>query len=238
MSSTELLNSQINQAGYRTALAAFILTIISLFFVYDAPAGSNTAEKIIWLNENSGMFIAGWIVQILLMLSLSAVFAATAWTVYHKAPLSAVLAIGAVAMAVMAFLLNKFSEIWSVPLIAQDIAAGGEGRETAVMLLKMHSQSFPYTYTQSLDYLGFWLYAIFGLFTARHLLSLSLSAKIAGVCFGAYGIIFHIFYFMAVAGSIPQPELIGYLSGFALLIWIGAFAMGFYYRGLVKNGIG
>ena len=45
MTSTELLDSQINRVTYPSAIALFVLTAISMFGVHDAPAGSTIAEK-------------------------------------------------------------------------------------------------------------------------------------------------------------------------------------------------
>ena len=234
MHSTDLLDSHINRAAYRTAIWVLVITVISLFFTYDAPAGSSLADKVIWLTNNNGQFLAGWIVQIFLMFTLSFVFIAACWTAYKTHPLGAALGLFAVLLAVMAYLLNKFTEIWTVTLAAQAIASGLDGRDTAATLLSTNSQSYPYSYTQTLDYLGFWLYGLFGLCVARALFKLSLSAKIAAVSFGVYGLIFPVFYLMAVFGAIPQAEIVTDLSTIVLLLWVGVIAMGFYYRGLVK----
>ena len=60
MSTTARLDSQINKAAYLSAIVLFVFTAVSMFGVYDAPAGSTAAEKVAWLNENNGaLFSAG-----------------------------------------------------------------------------------------------------------------------------------------------------------------------------------
>ena len=57
MSTTARLDSQINKATYLSAIVLFVFTAVSMFGVYDAPAGSTAAEKVAWLNENNGAFV-------------------------------------------------------------------------------------------------------------------------------------------------------------------------------------
>ena len=57
MSTTNRLDSQINKAAYLSAIVLFVFTAVSMFGVYDAPAGSTAAEKVAWLNENNGAFV-------------------------------------------------------------------------------------------------------------------------------------------------------------------------------------
>ena len=53
MSTTTRLDSQINNAAYLSAIILFVFTVVSMFGVYDAPAGSTAAEKVAWLNNNN-----------------------------------------------------------------------------------------------------------------------------------------------------------------------------------------
>ena len=104
MSTTARLDSQINKVAYLSAIVLFVFTVVSMFGVYDAPAGSTAAEKIAWLNENNGAFVLSWVTQIVQVFTLAAVFAATCWKVYRVNPLAAVsggimLALGTAAMS-------------------------------------------------------------------------------------------------------------------------------------------
>ena len=46
MSTTTRLDSQINNAAYLSAVILFVFTVVSMFGVYDAPAGST--ESLRW----------------------------------------------------------------------------------------------------------------------------------------------------------------------------------------------
>ena len=90
MSATARLDSQINKAAYLSAIVLFVFTVVSMFGVYDAPAGSTIAEKVAWLNENNGAFVLSWVTQIVQVFTLTAIFAATCWKVFSVNPLAAV----------------------------------------------------------------------------------------------------------------------------------------------------
>lgn len=234
MSTTARLDSQINKATYLSAIVLFVFTVVSMFGVYDAPAGSTAAEKVAWLNENNGAFILSWLTQIVQVFTLFAVFAATCWKVFSVNPLAAVSGGIVLMLGTMAIVITKGMELWVVPLAAQGVAAGSSGQEPGLTLLAITSQSYPFTLTQYFDYVGLWLWSLFGLLVARPLFQLSTSAKVAAVSLGIYGIAFPIFYAFLVSGVIPQKEITDYAT-FMLLAWIGAFAMGFYCRGESKN---
>ena len=138
-------------------------------------------------------------------------------------------------LGTMAIVITKGTELWVVPLAAQDLAAGSSNQEPGLTLLSITSQSYPYSLTLYYDYLGLWLWSLFGLLVARPLFQLSTSAKVAAVSLGIYGIIYPIFYGFLVTGAIPQAEIMDY-SSFMLLAWVGAFAMGIYCRGESRIG--
>ena len=235
MSTTSRLDSQINKAAYLSAIVLFVFTAVSMFGVYDAPAGSTAAEKVAWLNENNGAFVLSWVTQIVQVFTLAAVFAAICWKVYRVNPLAAVSGGIVLMLGTMAILITKGTELWIVPLAAQALAAGSSGQEPGLTLLSINSQSYPYSLTTYFDYLGLWLWSLFGLLVAGPLFRFSTSAKVAAVSLGLFGIIYPIFYGFLITGVIPLSEITNY-STFMLLAWVGAFAMGIYCRGESRNG--
>lgn len=234
MTTTARLDNQINKAAYLSAIVLFVFTAVSMFGVYDAPAGSTAAEKVAWLNENNGAFVLSWVTQIIQVFTLTAVFAAICWKVFSVNPLAAVSGGIVLMLGTMAILITKGTELWVVPLAAQDLAAGSSGQEPGHTLLSINSQSYPYSLTTYFDYLGIWLWSLFGLLVARPLFRFSTSAKVAAVSLGLLGIIYPVFYGFLVTGVIPLEEITNY-STFMLLQWVGAFAMGVYFHKESKN---
>lgn len=234
MTTTARLDSQINKVAYLSAIILFVFTAVSMFGVYDAPAGSTAAEKIAWLNENNGAFVLSWVTQIIQVFTLAAVFAATCWKVFTVNPLAAVSAALVLMLGTMAILITKGTELWVIPLAAQDLAAGSSSQEPGHTLLSINSQSYPYSLTTYFDYLGLWLWSLFGLLVARPLFRLSTSAKVAAISLGLFGVLYPVFYGLLVTGVIPLDDIMDY-STFMLLAWVGAFAMGIYCRGESRN---
>ena len=230
MSTTARLDSQIDKATYLSAIVLFVFTAASMFGVYDAPAGSTAAEKVAWLNENNGAFVLSWATQIVQVFSLTTIFAAACWKVFSVNPLAAVSGGIVLMLGTMAILITKGTELWIVPLAAQDLAAGSASQEPGLTLLSINSQSYPYSLTTYFDYLGLWLWSLFGLLVARPLFRFSTSAKVAAVSLGLFGIIYPAFYGLLVTGVIPLKDITNY-STFMLLAWVAAFAMGVYCRG-------
>jgi len=230
MSTTARLDSQIDKATYLSAIVLFVFTAVSMFGVYDAPAGSTAAEKVAWLNENNGAFVLSWATQIVQVFSLTTIFAAACWKVFSVNPLAAVSGGIVLMLGTMAILITKGTELWIVPLAAQDLAAGSASQEPGLTLLSINSQSYPYSLTTYFDYLGLWLWSLFGLLVARPLFRFSTSAKVAAVSLGLFGIIYPAFYGLLVTGVIPLKDITNY-STFMLLAWVAAFAMGVYCRG-------
>ena len=68
-------------------------------------------------------------------------------------------------------------------------------------------------------YLGFWLYAIFGLLVAGPLYGESLSSKVAAVTAGILGLSFHVLFAALLAGAIESAEVeSAFMSVFSLLL--------------------
>ena len=94
MSEAGTLDYQVNRLGFWSVVVAIITSVIAMLLPLDAPGAYNAehADLIAWLNANRGAFIAGWVNQIVAMLSLSGVLFATAWQIKDRNPLRALLA--------------------------------------------------------------------------------------------------------------------------------------------------
>ena len=70
------LDYQFSRLGFWSAIIAISTAVIAFFLPLDAPAGyaAEHVDRVTWLSANRGMFILGWINQIIAMPSLSAVF--------------------------------------------------------------------------------------------------------------------------------------------------------------------
>ena len=233
MSTSARLDSQINKATYLSAIILFVFTVVSMFGVYDAPAGSTAAEKVAWLNENNGAFVLSWVTQIVQVFTLTIIFAAACWKTFSVNPLAAVSGGIVLMLGTMAILITKGAELWILPLVAQDLTAGSASQEPGLTLLSINSQSYPYSLTTYFDYLGLWLWSLFGLLVARPLFQFSTSAKVSAISLGLFGVIYPAFYGLLIAGVIPLKDITNY-STFMLLAWVAAFALGIYCRGESK----
>ena len=195
MTTTEptILDEQLNRFGLWSAVLFIATLAISLFLPLDVPGGyaAENVDRVEWLNENRGMFILGWINQIVAMLSLSGVFFGVASHITKKNPLRAILSSLVILLSVVAFIIPKFIAVWTIPQLATVVATGEVGANMADQLLVLLNVSIPFSLYTSFDYLGFWLYAVFGLLVAGPLYSDDMSSKVAAVTAGVFGIAFH-----------------------------------------------
>ncbi len=229
---TTTLGLQINRFGFWSAIIAIATTIISFFIPLDAPGGytAEHADRVAWLSANSGTFILGWINQIAAMLSLSGVFFAMAWQIATKNPLRAVIAAMVVLVSVVAFIIPKFMAVWTLPLLAQVISNGAVGAELADPLLRLLNVSVPFSLYTSFDYLGFWLYGVFGLLVAGPLYGERTSAKIAAVTIGMFGAMYHGLLVSLLLGAIAPPDIASSFLVAAGLLSVVVVAMAFSFR--------
>ena len=232
MNPTISLNNQVNQFGFWSAIVATLTLIASLFIPLDVPAGYSAehAERVAWLNANRGTFIIGWINQIAAMLSLSGVFFAMCWRIANKNPLRAILAAMVVLVSVVAFIIPKFMAVWTIPLLADTISTGAVGAELADPLLRLLNVSIPFSLYTSFDYLGFWLYAVFGLLVAIPLYGENISTRIAAVTIGLFGLIYHVLLIAILLGNIAAADIESVLIGVSGLLMIQIIAMIFSFR--------
>jgi hypothetical protein len=230
MNDAGTLDDQIRKAAFWSVIATLLAGVISLFLPLDAPDGS-FAERVTWLHANRSVFIASWIVQMITMLTLSAAFAGVTWELSHGRPLRAIVAGVVVLLSIVSFIIPKFIAIWSIPLLAEAIATDSAGADMAQRFLPLLGISHPYTLSSSFDYLGFWLYAVFSLLVARPLFQLTLSAKIASLGFGAFGVMFHALLAGALFGAIALEEIGGYADAIGSVLSIAVVALAFFFKG-------
>ena len=234
MSTQQNLDDTINKLGWRTAIMVVVLGVVSVFFPLDAPQGA-FADRMMWYSHNLTAFVMGWAVQIIAMLVLSGFFATIAWTARSSHPISSFLAGTALLISVMCFLIPKFIAIWSIPQMVEASTRMTHDAALAGQLFQLLNPSLPFSLFASFDYLGFWMYAIFGLFLVAPLYRLSTDAKIAAVTFGLFGVLYHALLFGVMFGGIASEEIGDYANILFLLLLIPVIAMGLYFRTQVKN---
>ena len=226
------LDEKINRLGLWSAVIVIVTAVISVYLPLDAPGGYNAehADRVAWLSNNRELFIAGWVNQIVAMLSLSGVFFAIAWRVGSTSPLIAMIAAMVVLMSVMAFIIPKFIAVWTIPLLADTISTGAVGSQLADPLLRILNVSVPFSLYTSFDYLGFWLYSLFALLVAIPLYSSSMPKKIAAVSMGLFGVIYQLMLLALWAGEINAVDIEGSFLGASLLLIVAIIFMAFEFK--------
>ena len=229
------LDNQINKAAFWSAIALLLVTVPSLFLPLDAPDGP-FADRVVWFSSNLGVFVVAWIVQIIAMLTLSAVFAGALWQIANTHPLRAIVAGTTLLVSVVAFIIPKFIAVWSIPQMVAASATASTHSAVSEQLLQLLNISLPFSLFASFDYLGFWLYAVFSLLIARPLFRLTLSAKIAAVGFGAYGLLFHIILIGVLTGNVVQTDIVPYIASVAGLLLVAVISMAVHFRKAMASG--
>jgi len=237
MDMARTLDDQINKAAFWSAMAVLLVTVPSLFIPLDAPDGP-FADRMIWFSSNVGIFIVGWIVQLIAMLALSAVFAGVLWQIASTHPLRAIVAGTALLMSVVAFFIPKFTAIWAIPQMVEASTTASAHSAVAEQLFQLLNVSLPFSLFSSLDYLGFWLYAVFSLLIAGPLFRLTLSAKIAAVGFGAFGLLFHAVLIGVLTRNIVQADIVSYVESVAGLLLVPIISMAVYFRKAMASQAG
>lgn len=221
------LDQQINKLGFWSTIVAIATTIIAMLLPLDAPGGYHAehADRVAWLSANGGEFIAGWVNQIVAMLSLSSLFFCIAWRVVANNPLRAILAAMVVLLSVVAFIIPKFIAVWTIPVLAKTITSGAMGAEMANSLLPLLNVSVPFSLYTSFDYLGFWLYSVFALMVAVPLYGQATSSKVSAVSLGLFGIIYHLMMLALLMGEVAPEEIEVYFLSPTLLLFVVIIAM-------------
>jgi len=100
----------------------------------------------------------------------------------------------------------------------------------AEQLFQLLNPSLSYSLFTTFDYLGFWMYAVFGLLVARPLFRLTLSAKIAAVGLGLFGLLYHILFVGVVTVSVATADIGAYAESIGILLLIPVISMAVYFR--------
>ena len=229
MTNTHTLDHAINKAAFWSAIATIVSGVMSLFFPLDAPAGP-FAERMIWFSSNVSAFTMGWLVQMIAMLTVSGVFAGTAWQIRESNPLSAFVAGTALLISIVAFIIPKFIAIWSVQQIVIASSTISATVAVAEQLFPLLNPSLPFSLHSSFEYLGFWMYGVFGLLVARPLFRLTLSAKIAAAGLGLFGLLFHILFAGVMTGNVVTADIGPYAEWMGVLLLIPVISMAVYFK--------
>lgn len=229
-------DEQLNRFGLWSAVVVLVTLVISLFLPLDVPGGygAEPADRVAWLNANRGVFIFGWINQIVAMLSLSGVFFGMAGHIAKVNPLRAILAALTVLLSVVAFIIPKFIAVWTIPQLATAVATEAVGADMANQLLVLLNVSIPFSLYTSFDYMGFWLYAIFGLLVAGPLYSDDMASKIAAVTAGLFGIAFHGLMAALLMGGMESSDIEAPFLGVFVLLLVLVVVMLIRFRGRLK----
>jgi len=164
------------------------------------------------------------------MLSLSGVFFGVAWQISSRNPLLAIIAATIVLISVLAFIIPKFIAVWTIPMLAETISTGAMGADLADPLLRLLNVSIPFSLYTSFDYLGFWLYAVFGLLVAGALYGENMSAKITAVTVGVFGFVYHGLLAALLFGTIAPTDIESWFLSVSGLLLILTVAMIFSFR--------
>jgi hypothetical protein len=222
-----LLDRQINRLGLVSVIVVVLTTLVSFWLPLDVPNGfeAQHADRVDWLTANRGIFIIGWINQIISMLAFAGVFFGVAWNVAKLAPLRGIVAAVVVLLSVAAFIIPKFIAVWTIPQLASVVAAEASGAEMANQLLLVLNVSVPFSLYTSFDYLGFWLYAVFALLVAGPLFNGSISSKTAAVGAGLFGCIFHGLFAMLLLDEIASADIETYFLGSVVFLLLSIVAI-------------
>ena len=233
MTDSRTIDDALNKAAFWSAVVLILSGVLSVFFPLDAPEGP-FADRMQWYSSNVNAYVMGWVMQMIAMLTLSGVFAGTAWQIRRTNPLSSFLAGTAVLMATIAFIIPKFIAIWSIPQIVTASTTVAANHTVAEQLFQLLNPSLSFSLFTSFDYLGFWMYAVFGLLIARPLFRLTLSVKIAAVALGLFGLLYHILFAGVMTGNIVTADIGPYAESLGLLLLIPVISMAVYFRNAIK----
>ena len=225
MNDESRLDEQIYRLTFGSAIVLIASMLVSFALPLDAPGGydATQGERLTWLLDNRAAFIAGWLNQIVAMVSLTTSLAGFAWLVRTSSPLAALLAALMLLSSFIVFIIPKFIAVWTIPLLAEEAAGGTHLSEMANTLLPLLNTSAPFSLFTAFDYLGFWLYAIFGLIVAPCLFARGSLGKINALCFGLYGLAYHGVAAAILLGKVPPQAVEGYALSSTLLLVIPMF---------------
>ena len=234
MTESTSLDHSINKAAFWSAGVLIVAAVLSVFLPLDAPAGT-FADRMMWYSNNVDAFVMGWVVQMIAMLTLTGIFAATVWQTRQSSPLSAFIAGTALLVSLVAFLIPKFIAIWSIPQMVTESTTVSANAKVAGELFQLLNPTLGYSLFTSFDYLGFWMYAVLGLLVALPLFRMSLSARISAIAFGLYGVLYHLVIFGVMTGRVAPADVGPYVESISILLLIPVISMAVYFRGQLKG---
>ena len=223
---------------YQAAFWAVVLCFISSILMLILPMGPSVVdagERIAWFEANLGVYLFAWGNQMFLVLCFVPVMIGAGLRVFERNPVSSVMAWVAGLIATAIFLLEKFIRFWALPLMTRAIAHAPEGREAGLAEINfpIWDGATMFAFVDTMDYLGFWLYALFSLSLFYPLWNIKGAARIAGVMFLIYGVGYHVLLFGTLLGSATESPLMHQIDNL-LFTWMLAtlfLAMDFYKRG-------
>ena len=228
------LDFQINRIEFWSAILVIVSGVISAFLPLDIPAGSTAehADRVAWLITNRGAFIAGWVNQIVAMLLATCILFGISWQIRVGNPLRAILAAMVVLVSVVGYIIPKFMAVWAIPQLAEVLSSGvtGAGAELADPLLRILNGGVAFSLYESLENLGFWMWAVFALLVAVPLYGESVASKIAAVTLGYIGISYHFLVAALLVGIVDLSTIYGYLEFSFNITLIVIIAMGFQFK--------
>lgn len=230
----EEIDNTISKGAFWSAMVLILTGVLMLFFPLDAPAAP-FADRMLWYGANVNAYVVGWVLQMIAMLTLSAIFAATAWQTRKSHPLSSFVAGIALLISVVAFIIPKFIAIWSIPQMVVASSTITPNVAVAERLFQLLNPSLSFSLFTSFDYLGFWMYGVFGLLLARPLFRLTSSAKVAAVSLGLFGLLYHFLLITVMFGYIAIPSIGLFAESIGLLLFIPVFSMAIYFRKKMKE---
>ena len=234
MTDSQELDNTISKIAFQSAIVLVLTGVLMLFFPLDAPAAP-FADRMLWYSVNVNAYVMGWVLQMIAMLTLSALFAAIAWQTRKSHLLSTFGAGTALLISIMAFIIPKFIAIWSIPQIVVASSTVTPNVAVAEQLFQLLTPSLSFSLFTSFDYLGFWMYGVFGLLLARPLFRLTLSAKIAAVSLGLFGLLYHLLLVGVMFGSIASTNIGLYAESIGILLLIPVLSMAVYFRNQLKE---
>jgi len=234
---TRTISQQINSLAFKSTVIILLGIAPSLFLPLTAPAPTQE-DAAQWLMNDLNGYMAGWILQIILMIACTGVFAGAAWQIYSTNPIRSILVWFLAAVSFVVFIIAKFINVWAVPLMARSLAAGSAERDTAEAFLTAANPSVSFGLVPTLDYLGFLFYGIMSIMLFRPLLRLSASAKVAAVSLLLYGVCTCLALGAAVTAIISQGDTSAYVESPAVFFLVAVIALLVRFNGQRKPASG
>lgn len=218
------ISADVYGLGVGAAIVLLAGALVSFLLPLGAPAPT-TQAAMQWLNAEAGAYLFGWLNQLVMMLACTVIFAVAGWSISGTAPLRAVAVWALTLISTAIFLISKFFALWSVPLMAKAIASESAAGPQAEAFLLALAPSEAFGLMGSLDYLGFWLYGLIGLFLFLPLYRRSLSAKIAAIVLLLYGVAFTLVFVAALIDLIGQADVAAFAMSLGLSLLIASAAL-------------